>query len=57
MKKILDTEKTSYSKINDEENSKNQSGSQGKKRNKKDKSLIEEKINDPNRGNNIDIRI
>lgn len=57
MKKVLDTEKTSYSKINDEENSKNQSGSQGEKRNKNKKSLIEEKINDPNRGNNIDIRI
>lgn len=57
MKKVLDTEKTSYNKIKDEENSKKQSGSQGEKRNPKNKSLTEEELSDPNRGNTIDIRI
>lgn len=56
-KKVLDTEKTSYNKIKDEENSKNQPGSQEKKRDSHNKFLSEEEINDPNKGNKIDIRI
>ena len=56
-KKVLDTEKTSYNKIKDEENSKNQSGYHGKKRKPNNKSLVKEELNDPNKGNTIDIRI
>lgn len=56
-KKVLDTEKTAYNKIKDEEKSKNQSGFHGKKRNPNDNSSAEEELSDPNVGNNIDIRI
>lgn len=56
-KRVLDTDKTSYNKIKDEENSKNQSGYHGKKRNPNNQSLDEEEISDPNKGNKIDIRI
>ena len=56
-KKVLDTEKTSYNKIKDEESSKKQSHSHEKKREADNKFLIEEEVNDPNKGNRIDIRI
>lgn len=55
--KVLDTEKTSYNKVKEDESSKNQSGFHGKKRDPNNKFLIEEEINDPNKGNKVDIRI
>lgn len=55
--KVMNTEKTSYNKIKDEENSKDQPGSHSKKRQAKHKSVTEEELDDPDRGNTIDIRI
>lgn len=56
-KKVLNTEKSIYNKVRDEDRPRDQRDSDRKKRNKDGKLLVEEEIDDPNVGHNIDIRI
>lgn len=55
--KVLSAEETVYNKIKDEERSKEQGKSNNKREKKDKKTLQKDKINDPNRGRRVDIRI